>query len=441
MRNYRVVLISPPNSHVDLVSQATIHLNFPQTVLGIDGGFDDKVLPPDPWLPSTNPLPDYFNAQTSSRFGRNLSSDPLSHGRTPPLSKSYHGDSGIDDLLLTPSRTTGVPNPGDGLSRLRSTTLEATASRPIVPSGTTPWQHMSLEKHLEPLGPLELKGKEKDFPVLESDDFRSRSQARTNNSYFTTNFKAVESEPQPHEPLYTSSFPSGGMSRRASVVTASSSSTFSIIQNPGVLTVPTSAEQNKEDKFNNVPEASRASVTDQLSRRSSPKSQASPSAYEKILSTGSGSQAKEILVPETRIQRAEPVVEQKQIFAVAVLPPPKPILQSAPKPVMPKATSESKPTLASGKPSDLTMGPSSTLRTKTLPAGWVPLIDILRANGRKLPLDTLPAKLLKSSPNAYAKVGQKKYSKYIELAAESNIIMLLRDDRGHVFVHLSEEYT
>jgi len=444
MKNYRVVLISPPNSHTDLVSQATIHLDFSQTVLGIDGGSaDDKAFFPDPssiWLPSiANFRPGYLSAQNSSRFGRNLMSVPISHSRTPPLSKSYHGDSGIDDLLSTPSRTTGLPKPGDGLTRLRSTTLEATASRSILPTSTNPPQirvppGLSLERRLEPLSPLEPKGKEKDLPVFESADFRSGPEARTNNSYFMTTSKAVEGAPQPHEPSYASSFPLGGMSRRSS----SSSSRFSIIQNPEVSTVPTSAEKNKEDKLNNVPEASLAPVTDQLSQRSSPKSQASPSAYEKILS-GSSSQAKGILEPEARIQTADPVVEQKQ---VAVLPLPKPILRPAPKPqaVMPKATSESKPTLATGKPSGLAMGPSST-RTKILPARWVPLINLLRLNGKKLPIETLPAKLIKSSPNAYATAGQKKYSKYIKLAEESNIVMLLEDDYGQVFVHLSEEYT
>jgi hypothetical protein len=250
-----------------------------------------------------------------------------------------------------------------------------------------------------------------------------------------TNLQPVEGEPQPHEPLYTPSFPLGGMSRRSS----SSSSRFSIIQNPEVSTVPTSAGKNKEDELNYAIEASWASVKDQLSRRSSPKIQASPLAYEKMLSTGSSSQAKGIPEPETRIQTADPVVEQKQ---VAVLPLPKPILRPAPKSQagMPKATSESKPTVATGKPSGLAMGPSST-RTKILPARWVPLINTLRLNGRKLPIETLPVKLLKSSPNAYATAGQTKYSKYIKLAAESKIVMLLEDDYGQVFVHLSEEYT
>lgn len=425
MRNYRVVLIPPPNSHQDLVSisQASVHLDFfSSSFFGIDGGFTNgKSFFPDPstiWLPSiVNSRPESFNVQTSSRSGQNLTtlkSDPVSY-RTPPLARSsYHDKSGVDvfhDLPSAPSRKTGASRPGDGLfPRPRSTTLELSGSSTTLrQTGIPPvLEPIPFEKHLEPLSPLESKGKERDPPVVESDNLSPRGEVQNNNSYSTTKLKVVDphitGSPQPYKPLFASSFPKDGVSRRS---TASSSSMFSIIQQPDVSTVQTSAEKKpKSDK--NVPDA----IWD------SPKNLASPSVNKKI-------------------QTEDTVIEQKDITALPPLGHSKPALPATPKPVMSKTTSEFKSAVAPIKPSDSAVGQSPALGIK----GWVPLITLLRVNGTKLPFDTLPAKLLKSCPHAYEKVGQKKYSKYIQLAAESKVVKLLRESDGQLHVHLDDKYT
>ena len=42
MKDFCIILISPANSHVDLVSQATIHLDWSRTALGIKGSVSNE---------------------------------------------------------------------------------------------------------------------------------------------------------------------------------------------------------------------------------------------------------------------------------------------------------------------------------------------------------------------------------------------------------------
>jgi hypothetical protein len=47
MKSYRVVLISPAGSHLDLTSQASVQLDWSRTILGINGGSNEDGLFPN----------------------------------------------------------------------------------------------------------------------------------------------------------------------------------------------------------------------------------------------------------------------------------------------------------------------------------------------------------------------------------------------------------
>ena len=385
MKSFRVVLISPAGSHLDLTAQASVHLDWSRTVLGInDDPNEDGLFPkksPDRMSSAHAPANSSRPGQDST-FRSELPSTSLRVSPALALKPSIFSspyDHGLNVFggprFASPKSSLGV---GDSL--LPQSTSQKLRSR----SG-------SLTELLRPTS-LANKGKNKAFEDPPPPPPASRSRLWSSASIFGP-FDDDELLIPRSSPA-AAAVPERGISSNSS---GSRRSKFSFEQISKPSEVNT-AEPVDRQPFNEGPA--------RLSNE--PRGPA--------VMTSSG-------------------VQQKETLPLPLpVPPPPPIIPST----TPTQTQKASTSQKAQRPR--ASGSSPVASSKPLPPAWVPLIQTLRRHKGVLLKSTIAPTLLQHYPDAFKTAGAKNIKTYLTAAINSGIVLKQSRPNGRCEIILKPSY-
>ena len=427
MKNYCIILISPANSHVDLVSQATIQLDWSRTVLGIKGSvYNEKDLFQDPLAVGSaspsGPPPFSFSVPpppASTKSGRetyNLHS-PLELDDLPSHFREYKSSTlsgrdagfGVFDLhsvYMTSPKTMASIGLGDGplFPRPKSTDLKTVKPEAfpiddvlILPGSP---HHTQSESGSRSRDAFTTKGKEKDSSTtFYQDEIALRPPSgSTKLPYFGSIFAPLDEDDVTmlREP-WSLDNPSRNVSASTTSALSSQSTTFGFVQVPTASTAPTPAKTDEGEK----PEGDASGLP--LPQDSNP-SFVGETASTFLNSVLSRSQSNDPLPP---VSAAVPVQR-------------------------PQTSTPSIPR---------TSAPAQTIpSTVTLPPAWIPLIRTLHKHNGVLRRNTIAPELLKTNLRAFEIAGTNRIVTYLEAAMTAGIVGKELRSGGVHYIVLNPKY-
>ena len=384
MRSYRVVLISPAGSHPDLTSQASVHLDWSRTILGINGGSNEDGLflnnSSNP-MPSSTPAPARSSISSSGHGTRTIWTEtPLRDSpallHKPSIFSNSYGDAFGDPRFSSPKLSSGL---GDG---------------PLFPRPQTANQQPSRSRSGSFRDPLSLrpttltnKGKSK---ASELDDIKpdpppppASSRSRLGSSVFEPFGEEEEKLPHSQRSSPAPEVPERALSSESS---GSRQSKFSFED------IPKPIETNSPKPLEQQP----TKPTDEEPTRLSngPRSVVFESPQEPNSKLPTLSSPSQVVLSTTSLQSSKASTSQ---------------------------------TAAPQLPVSDTSKPSNTFSSP-----WLPLIETLLRHKGVLSRQIIGQTLLSYYPNA---LGKKKIGKYLQAARSANIIL---DDR--IDIHLNPYY-
>lgn len=399
MKSYRIVLISPAGAHTDLTSQASVHLDWSKTILGLNDGSNEGDLfqkeSPDRMAASVDAPPESARPEQGTFTFR---SDPL-----PPV--TLRNSPGLPHK---PPVFSGSYN--HGLNIFGGPRFGSPISSHGLGSG--------------PLFPRPLSESQK--PV------RSRSGSLPDFSwptFFPNKGKKKSSEPEDLEP-HPPPPPSGSKLRSSTYIfepfdddddgelpgPQPSPPRTTVVPEPAVSRDSSQSRQSKFS-FEQISEPSEVDATEpaqQPPNSSPPKNAPAPLSSEPAAVT----------VPQAETNPKQPTIPP--------LPPVVPSATSSPKAAKPKAA---KPKAAKPAAKPLIATPKRTSNVP-LPPAWVPLIQTLRRHNGVIPRSTIAETLLKYYPEALNTAGAKNIKKYLNAAISSGIVLKSARADGTPEIHL-----
>jgi hypothetical protein len=449
MKNYCIILISPANSHEDLVSQATIQLDWSRTALGIKGSEKDSFQDP-PAVGSVSPSgppPFPFSVPpppASTKFGRetcNLHS-PLEPNDLPSHSREYKSPTffgrdtgfGVFDLhsvYMTSPKTMASIGLGDGplFPRPKSTDLKPVKPEAfpiddvLIPPGSP---HRTLsEQSFRSRNAFTTKGKEKDSSsTFYQDEIALRPPSGpTKLPYSGSTLAALDEDDVKmlHGPRSLDN-PSRNVSGSTTSALSSQSTTFSFVRVPTASTAPTSAKMDEGE----IPAGDASGLP--LLQDSNPSfvGETASTFPNSVLPRGQSNDSLlpvSAAVPEQRPQTSTPSIP-RTLAPAQTLPSAAPVQR-------PQASTPSIPK---------TLAPAQTLPSAvTLPPAWFPLIQTLRKHNGVLRRNTIAPELLKTNLRAFEIASTNRIVTYLEAAMTAGIVG--REMRsGGVYIVLKPKY-
>ncbi|CAA7267646.1 unnamed protein product [Cyclocybe aegerita] len=469
MRKYRLLLMAPASAHQDLMSQASVQMDWSRSSLGNSGtGPNDRDDRDEEPPPSSRPrgsfveqMASHIPPPTAPLNARFKTFGPVHGGSAPSVevhdmaprcrrnsvfpkvyASDYNGPGSFwDGSMSPPPRNIPSFGLGDGplfprphsRFRLKPSRSDSAppnishSSLPATPPPTTPRPHFA-DAVLEPSVPAATatsKGKERAFPIQDTDDVAPlvTSSPTPDTSAF-----------QPFEDNQTSTTRTvtpewkGVRAQAASVRTVSSSSrgdsVSSVIEQPDASSAPTAAEHPDED-CNEKQQLAAQTMPLHISKTPATPapsaSQPSPSSRRKEDSCTTGSVAATIASATVKTTPQE-------------VPKPMPLLQPA---VASTSTNASTKTLPLHNTAVAASSPALSAKP---PVIWVPLVNTLRSAGGNASGSSLGGLLLKDDPKTYQKAGTSKLKAYLEAAVAAGIVRTTGSRLTSVHVHLANPY-
>jgi len=438
MKDFCIILISPANSHVDLVSQATIHLDWSRTVLGIKGSvYNEKDLfqdPPavgsatpggPPLLPSSVAPPP---ASTKFEYGTRNLHFPLEPNDFPSQSREYKSPTfsgrdagfGVFDLhsvYMTSPKTMASIGLGDGplFPRPKSTDSKTVKLEAFLIDDVPGSLHHSLsESSFRSRNALTTKAKEKD-----SSSSRYQDEIAPPPPSGSTLAPLDEDDGTTLRGLWSLDNPPRDVSASTTSGSSSQSTTFSFVQVPTASTAPTSAKMDEEAK----PAGDALGLP--LPQDSNPSSVTS-AFQNSVLPRGQSNDSLppvSAAVPEQRAQTSTPSIPRTMAPAQR--------LPSAIPVQRPQASTPSIPR---------NLAPAQTLPSAVnLPPAWIPLIQTLRKHNGVLRRNIIAPELLRTNLRAFEIASTNRIVTYLQAAMTAGIVG--KEVRsGGVYIVLNPKY-
>lgn len=394
MKSYRVVLLSPAGAHTDLTSQASVHLDWSRTILGINDGSNEDDLfrqeSPDRMAASVNAAPESINTARPSEQG----TFTFTFRPDPPPPATSRNDSGLPHKppVFSGSYDQGLDMFGGPRSSPKSS--YGLGSGPLFPrswSNQKPLRSRSgsLPDFSWPTA-FAKKGKNK-ASEPEEIELPPPSKLRSSTYIFEPfdddkdgGFPSPQPSPGPAMPEPAVS-PNSSQSRQSKF-------SFEHISQPTGVSAPEPPVQSKL----------------------SPPKEASPRLSNEPVATTVSS------VPQVKKKTKQP-------------PPLVVVLSAKPKKKTPKVAS----TIAAPR---LPPVSGTSNASVPLPPAWAPLIQTLRRHNCVLPRSTIAVKLLDYYPGAFKTAGAKNIKGYLDGAISAGIV--LKSNPGTGFkIHLRSPYS
>ena len=380
MKEYRIILLSPSTAHADLTSQATIKIDWTRSILGLTcfsyDDFED--------VPATK------SRASSSRL-RKGTLGGIQESDNPPLLDPHEP--------APPRRQSSSPL----LSRTYD--IGSRLGEPVFPQTPPRASAWSISGDLQAGNATLPKPKlTNSMPTAATATFNGVTGASSKPLNFSRDIRAPEIKFDPFNGSDDWRLPLVGrdskIGTKMETVTLSSESgssdtKFSLTKSQPLSTASTSAEEGGKPM---PPEPQLPTTIESVNTNPAPEANARSGPA----------------VQETKAIPALPTTNAARIATATVTP-----SNSTPTPKPPSVD-------------------RSAISPNILQA-WNPLIKTLRVNGGELDYLELPPKLLKSCPGAYKLAGRSKYKPYMQLAVESGIVKLVKEEEG-VSVRLIAAY-